>query len=52
MINNKVYVTDNKGFDISSTTLHILAMGMMLMDHLWATLLPGQEWMTCVGRIA
>lgn len=52
MINNKVYVTDNKGFDISSVTLHILAMGMMLMDHLWATLLPGQEWMTCVGRIA
>ena len=27
-------------------------MGLMLMDHLWATLLPGQEWMTCVGRIA
>lgn len=52
MINSKIHMTDNKGFDISSATLHILAMGMMLMDHLWATLLPGQEWMTCVGRIA
>lgn len=52
MINNKVYMMDKKGFDISSATLHILAMVLMLMDHLWATLLPAQEWMTCVGRIA
>lgn len=27
-------------------------MAFMLCDHLWATLLPAQEWMTCVGRIA
>lgn len=24
----------------------------MLMDHLWATLLPAQEWLTCAGRLA
>ncbi|MFR1263925.1 MAG: TraX family protein [Christensenellales bacterium] len=30
--------------------LHIIAMTFMLMDHLWATLLPAQDWLTCVGR--
>jgi hypothetical protein len=24
----------------------------MLLDHLWATVVPGNEWMTCVGRLA
>lgn len=24
----------------------------MLLDHMWATVTPGNEWMTCVGRIA
>lgn len=37
---------------ISSFTLHILAMTLMLCDHLWATLFPAQEWLTCIGRIA
>lgn len=37
---------------ISSFTLHILAMMLMLCDHLWATLFPAQEWLTCIGRIA
>ena len=37
---------------ISSFTLHILAMALMLCDHLWATLFPAQEWLTCIGRIA
>lgn len=40
------------GFDISSAGLHILAMIFMLLDHLWATVVPGNEWMTCVGRLA
>lgn len=39
-------------FDLSSFTLHIIAMILMLGDHLWATLLPAQEWLTCLGRIA
>jgi hypothetical protein len=41
-----------KKFDISSAGLHILAMFFMLLDHLWATVVPGNEWMTCVGRLA
>ncbi len=39
-------------FDISSAALHILAMIFMLLDHMWATVLPGRAWMTCLGRIA
>ena len=39
-------------FDISSAGLHILAMFFMLLDHLWATVVPGNDWMTCVGRLA
>lgn len=38
--------------DISSFTLHILAMLFMLCDHLWATLFPAAEWLTCIGRLA
>lgn len=38
--------------DISSAGLHILAMGFMLCDHLWAVLFPAQEWLTCIGRLA
>ena len=38
--------------DISAAVLHIIAMALMLMDHLWATLFPAQEWLTCAGRLA
>ena len=41
-----------KRFDISALTLHILAMIFMLFDHLWATVIPGNQWLTCVGRLA
>ena len=41
-----------KRFDLSAAALHIFAMALMLCDHLWATLLPAQEWLTCVGRLA
>lgn len=39
-------------FDLSAAALHIIAMALMLMDHLWATLLPAQDWLTCAGRLA
>ena len=39
-------------FDISSSGLHILAMVLMLCDHLWATVIPGNNWLTCIGRLA
>ena len=41
-----------KKFDISSAGLHLLAMFFMLRDHLWGTVVPGNEWMTCAGRLA
>ena len=40
------------GFGLSSFTLHILAMVFMLMDHMWATVVPDSIWLTCVGRLA
>lgn len=27
-------------------------MALMLCDHLWATLLTNQEWLTAIGRMA
>ena len=41
-----------KQLDLSSSSLHILAMALMLCDHLWAMVVPGNEWMTCIGRLA
>ena len=38
--------------ETTSFMLHILAMLFMLLDHLWATVIPGNDWMTCVGRLA
>lgn len=53
---NKIVIesTDQsaKRIEISAAALHIIAMTFMLMDHLWATLLPAQDWLTCIGRIA
>lgn len=39
-------------FETSSMILHILAMVFMLCDHMWRTVIPGNDWLTCVGRIA
>lgn len=41
-----------KHINISASTLHILAMIFMLFDHLWATIIPGNQWLTCLGRLA
>lgn len=53
---NKIVIgsTDRsaKRIEISAAALHVIAMTFMLMDHLWATLLPAQDWLTCIGRIA
>ena len=38
--------------DISSFGLHLLAMALMLCDHVWATLPNMPLWMTALGRIA
>ena len=36
---------------VTSKTLHIMAMLFMLCDHLWGTIVPGNDWLTCIGRI-
>lgn len=38
--------------ETTSMLLHIMAMFFMLCDHLWATIVPGNNWLTCIGRIA
>ena len=42
----------SKNFELTAAVLHIIAMTLTLMDHLWATLLPAREWLTCAGRVA
>ena len=39
-------------FGLTAAHLRILALGLMLLDHLWATVVPGNNWMTYVGRMA
>lgn len=39
-------------WEVTSFFLHLLAMVCMLCDHLWATVIPGNDWLTCVGRLA
>lgn len=43
---------EKEKFGITAAALHILAMAFMLCDHLWAMILPAEEWLTCIGRIA
>lgn len=38
--------------ETTSASLHIMAMAFMLCDHLWGTIVPGNDWLTCIGRIA
>ena len=42
----------SKRFGISATTLRLLAMLFMLLDHMWSTIIPGNNWMTYIGRLA
>lgn len=37
---------------LSSTVLRYIAMFFMLLDHAWATIVPGNNWMTYMGRMA
>ena len=37
---------------LHANQLRALAMFLMLLDHLWATLVPGNFWMTYLGRLA
>ena len=37
---------------MTSNMLRALACFFMLLDHLWASLIPGNNWMTYLGRLA
>ena len=37
--------------ETTSASLHIMAMVFMLCDHLWGTIVPGNDWLTCIGRL-
>ena len=37
---------------INNNTLKIIAIILMLLDHLWGTIIPGNQWMTLIGRMA
>lgn len=38
--------------ETTSFSLHIMAMLFMLCDHLWGTVVPGNDWLTCIGRLS
>jgi hypothetical protein len=45
-------LTENKlKLETTSFSLHIMAMLFMLCDHLWGTIITGNDWLTCIGRL-
>ena len=38
--------------ETTAFSLHIMAMLFMLCDHLWGTVVSGNDWLTCIGRLA
>lgn len=36
---------------LTSNMLRILAMAFMICDHLWAKVVPGNDWLTYIGRM-
>ncbi len=43
---------ERKTNGLTSFWLHIIAMMFMLCDHLWGTVIPGNDWLTCIGRLS
>lgn len=41
-----------RSFRLTAAQLRWIALGAMLLDHLWAMVIPGNQWMNYVGRIA
>lgn len=37
---------------LNGTALKLIAMALMLCDHMWATVVPGALWLTYIGRLA
>jgi hypothetical protein len=45
-------MAEKKCFGISAAGLKIMAMLFMFCDHAWATIIPANNWLTMVGRLA
>lgn len=43
---------EKKRLPLNAVHLRYLALALMLLDHLWATVIPGNDWMTYLGRLA
>lgn len=43
---------NERKFSLTAAHLRVLALGLMLLDHLWGTVVPGNDWMTYLGRMA
>lgn len=44
---------ENKKYKfINRDLLKLLALFFMLLDHLWATVIPGNQWLNYIGRLA
>lgn len=51
-INDKNKFLNQRFKGINANTLRFLAILFMLIDHMWATIVPGNQWMNYVGRMA
>ncbi len=46
-------MTGGRRFGLSAAQLRLIALGLMLLDHVWALFMPGgYAWMTYLGRAA
>lgn len=43
---------NKRKIETTSFSLHVMAMLFMLCDHLWGTIVRGNDWLTCIGRLA
>ncbi len=43
---------NKSNIEVTGFTLHMLAMLFMLFDHMWITVVRGNDWMNCLGRLA
>lgn len=41
----------SRKFQLTAAQLRWIALGAMLLDHLWAMVVPGNQWMTYAGRL-
>ncbi len=45
-------MSQHRKLPLHAVSLRLIALVCMLLDHLWATVVPGNFWMTVLGRLA